>query len=162
MRRVVLVVVILFLFSITGFWIGGFDFRAKAITEIEEIPLEPLPVELVLNDIERSKCLGDCEVSQAKDGNEFLVLDLTVKNLSPSNHLFNPLHVKIRDVNGYSYRHSYFSTFLDNYFSVTTLESGNLASGRLAYELPLDSRGVVLEFDSYYGEPLQSIALADD
>ena len=89
----------------------------------------------------------------------FIIIDFTVKNLSPGDYLFNPLNVKLRDVNGYGHRHSFLGTELDTYFSVTSIAPGKLASGVLAYQIPMDASGLQLELDSYLGKPLHKVVI---
>jgi len=164
MRRVLLIAVVLILFSILGFAIGGFNFRAQVTSDIIETRIteeDPGFVNLKVNYVEQSRCLVDCNIAAAQNGNIIFIVDFTVENHFTDDYLFNPLHTKLRDAQGYAYQRSFFSTELPRYFSVTTIGPGKLARGQLGYEVPATSEVLYFELDSVLGKRIAQLDLSN-
>lgn len=100
---------------------------------------------LIVNSVEKSN--GN-EWDKPKSGNEFVIVNVTIKNGGTSSITYNPFDFKVQNSNG-QITDSAFTT-ID---SDTSLESGELASGgevsgTIAFEQPVGDENLVLIYSA--------------
>lgn len=77
-----------------------------------------------------------------KPGNLFLVTDVTVENVNIQSFSYSPIRFSIKAADGYSYEGEY--TSVDRELEGGDLAAGQMARGRLAFEVPANAKGLTL------------------
>lgn len=100
---------------------------------------------LVVNSIEKN---AGSDFDKPKDGYEFVIVNVTIKNGGSSEISYNPYDFELQNSNG-EITHITFTTVN----SSTALHDGSLASGgqtsgSVAFEAPIDDSGLILKYKS--------------
>ena len=85
---------------------------------------------------------------QAKDGWQFLILDITVENISPKKVSYYTFHFFVQDEHGYLFERHWASSSLPNAFESGDLEPGEIYQGGMVFEVPQASTA----FEMWYSE----------
>ena len=85
---------------------------------------------------------------QAKDGWQFLILDITVENISSKNVSYYTFHFFVQDEYGYLFERHWASSSLPNAFESGDLEPGEIYQGGMVFEVPQASTA----FEMWYSE----------
>lgn len=98
---------------------------------------------LIVNSVEKS---NGSEWDKPKEGNEFVVVDVTIKNGGSSEISYNPFDFKMQNSKGQITDQAITTINID-----TSLNSGNLAaggeiSGTIAFEQPVGDEALVLKY----------------
>ena len=73
---------------------------------------------------------------QVKDGWQFLILDITVENISPKEVSYYNFHFFVQDEHGYLFERHWVSSSLANAFESGDLEPGGSYRAEIAFEVP--------------------------
>jgi uncharacterized protein DUF4352 len=84
------------------------------------------------------------EFSKPKEGNVFLVVDVTIESVDKDPANYNPLYFRVKDADGFEY--SYNFTAPDPTLKSGELSPGDKARGNVAFEVPADAKGLVLSY----------------
>lgn len=87
--------------------------------------------EFTVNSVKRTNTLG---YSTPKSGKEFIVVNVTIKNLGTEEVSYNPFDFKVQDANGAQESTTFAS--LDDNLSSGTLASNGKVSGSMVFEVP--------------------------
>lgn len=98
---------------------------------------------LIVNGIEKS---AGSDFDKPKDGYEFVIVNVTIKNGGSSQISYNPYDFELQNSNG-EITHITFTTVDNN----TALHDGSLASGgqttgSVAFEAPINDSGLILKY----------------
>ena len=85
---------------------------------------------------------------QAKDGWQFLILDITVENINSKNVSYYTFHFFVQDEYGYLFERHWASSSLPNAFESGDLEPGEIYQGGMVFEVPQASTA----FEMWYSE----------
>ncbi len=95
------------------------------------------------------------EFTKPKTGNIFLVVDVTLKNISPSEQQAYSAQFTLRDATGQEYN----ETFFDSQYVPPNgkVEAGSPLRGQISYEVPTSQKHFTLAFVASFGAPGQTI-----
>ncbi|HEY3361814.1 MAG TPA: DUF4352 domain-containing protein [Methanosarcina sp.] len=88
------------------------------------------------------------EVAEAGNGSEFLILNLTLENISPNRtRTYAYMQYKILDPNGSTYEPDFnASEALSKAIDVADVTPGNMRRGEIAFKVPSNNTGLQFEF----------------
>lgn len=116
-------------------------------------------IHLVVEGVERGVDLG--EFYQADPGNEFLVIDLGLKNVADEFvTVSNLLQTRVRDDDNYQYDQTFAGGTTTNTFNDGQFVPGEVERGSVIFEIPVQSSGLELVFDfdvSIFGDVERAI-----
>lgn len=100
---------------------------------------------LIVNTVEKS---AGSEWDKPKSGNEYVIVNVTIKNAGDSEISYNPYDFSMQNSQGQITDSSF--TMID---SDTSLSSGSLASGgeitgTISFEQPIDDEGLILKYST--------------
>jgi len=98
--------------------------------------------EFTVNNVKKAKSLGQFQT--AKTGKEYVVVNVTIKNLGKDEVSYNPFDFKLQDSNG-AQESQTFAT-LDDSLNSGTLASGGKVTGSIPFEAPEGDSGLKLIF----------------
>ncbi len=120
-----------------------------------ELIQSPVPDPMPLSEYAPSNSIGDDVVAddlairvnskrmasviderQVKDGWQFLILDITVENISPKEVSYYNFHFFVQDEHGYLFERHWVSSSLANAFESGDLEPGGSYRAEIAFEVP--------------------------
>ena len=78
-------------------------------------------------------------------GHTFLVVDVTIQNLTRDECPYNPLYFTVRDSQGYEYDVSLVAPSPS--LNAGTLYKGEKVRGNIAFEVPVKARGLVITYE---------------
>lgn len=84
------------------------------------------------------------DIFKPAEGNIFLVADVTVESVDKESAAYNPLYFKVKDADGFEYSTSF--TAPDPTLKSGELSAGDKARGNVAFEVPIDAKGLVLSY----------------
>lgn len=84
------------------------------------------------------------DVFKPKEGNIFLVVDVTIESVDKDAAAYNPLYFDVKDADGFEY--SYNFTSPDPTLKSGELSPGEKARGNVAFEVPAGALGLVLSY----------------
>lgn len=90
---------------------------------------------------ERKAQLGD--FIKAKEGNEFIVTEILIENVSADKVSYNLLYFKAKDTDGFEYTTA---LGMDQPLSAGDLAKGEKARGNVAFEVKKAAKGLVMEY----------------
>lgn len=99
--------------------------------------------EVKVNSVKRNY-VPDYEYSKADDGNELIVVNITVKNIADSSEYFSSYSLNLDD-NGNTNTSSYAD--VDNSFDGTNIAAGKSATGNVVFEIKKDSNNLKLQYE---------------
>lgn len=102
--------------------------------------------ELTVNDVDRTKQLG--EFQTAKSGKEYVVVNVTIKNVGDSQVTYNPLDFKLQDSNGA--QESMTFAVLDDSLNSGELVAGGKVIGSIPFEAPAGDQGLKLIYQGNF------------
>jgi hypothetical protein len=82
-------------------------------------------------------------IVKAKAGNEFIVTEVIIENVSAEKVNYNLLYFKARDGEGFEYTTA---LGMDQPLSAGDLAKGEKARGNVAFEVKKDAKGLILEY----------------
>ncbi len=114
---------------------------ARRIGKVGE-RVESAGTALTVNGVKRADRLSD--LFTPKPGNVYVMVDVTIENVSREKAPYNPLYFKVKDEAGYEYDTTFAAP-------VNSLKSGELAAGEkvrgvAAFEVPSSSKGLLLSY----------------
>lgn len=100
-------------------------------------------IAMTINSAERVAQIGDFQ--KADDGNEFVLIDVTLENVDRDEAPYNPLYFKVKDADGYEY--SAGITMTDNSLKSGDLAKGEKSRGTVSVEVPTGATGLVVSYE---------------
>lgn len=99
---------------------------------------------LTVNSIERNYSTGN-EYLKPEAGKEFVVVTITIENNGKDSINFNTFDFKMQDSNGVQLTED-FSAVSDGKLNSGSLAAGGKVTGKIAYQVPQDDKGLKLLF----------------
>lgn len=122
---------------------GSSDEQTEAEAVVGEIVSDD-EIELVVSNVRSETSLG--MFSEADPGNEFVVVEVAIKNVSDEFiTVSNLLQTRLRDSEGFSYTQTFVGE--GNTFNDGQLAPGEVERGEVAFEVPQDASGLTFTFD---------------
>lgn len=100
---------------------------------------------LIINSVEKS---NGSEWDKPKDGNEFVIVSVTIKNGGSSEISYNPFDFKMQNSQGQITDQAFTTINNDTSLSSGKLAAGGSVSGSIAFEQPTGDSGLVLKYKS--------------
>lgn len=110
--------------------------------------------EFVVNSVRRANALG---YSTPKAGKEYIVVNVTIRNLGTDEVSYNPFDFKVQDADG-AQESSTFAT-LDDSLSSGTLAPNGKVTGSMPFEVPKGSNAKLIFQPSFWSEARIVVAL---
>lgn len=104
--------------------------------------VESSGVALTVNGVQKTDAIGS--FLKAKDGQTFLVADVTIENTSRDKSPYNPMYFKVKDADGFEYTAGLGAD--DKTLKSGELASGEKARGTVAFEVPKDGKGLTVSY----------------
>jgi len=95
--------------------------------------------EFIVNSVRRS---GAFDYNTPKAGKEFVIVNVTIRNLGKNEVSYNPFDFKVQDANGAQENSSFAS--LDDSLNSGTLASGGKVTGSMAFEVPVGDQAKLI------------------
>lgn len=108
--------------------------------------------------VDRAAELG--QFNKAKDGNEFVVAEVLIENVSADKVNYNPLYFKAKDSEGFEVNAELIAG--DQSLKSGDLTKGDKTRGNVAFEVKKDTKGLVMEFKPLVFGESESIKVALD
>jgi len=105
---------------------------------------------ITVNSKRETDTIGD---SQVKENWSFLILDITIENISDRSLTYSYIRFYIQDENGYLFEYHYTISRLENPFEHGSLEPGEGHQGEIAFKIPELSK-LTLWYSPYSGLPV--------
>jgi archaellum component FlaG (FlaF/FlaG flagellin family) len=86
--------------------------------------------------------------STPRSGKEYVILNVTIKNLGKDEVSYNPFDFKVQDANGAQEGTTYVS--LDDNLSSGTLAPGGKVTGSMAFEVPIGDQAKLIFQPSFW------------
>lgn len=121
--------------------------------------IESNGIALTVNSVSATDNVND--VFKPKEGNIFLVADVTIESVDKDPANYNPLYFKVKDADGFEY--SYAFTSPDPSLKSGELSPGDKARGNVAFEVPTGATGLVLSYKAidFSGDEAIEVELGD-
>ncbi|MBS5951182.1 MAG: DUF4352 domain-containing protein [Clostridium sp.] len=100
---------------------------------------------LIINSVEKS---NGSEWDKPKDGNEFVIVSVTIKNGGSSEISYNPFDFKMQNSQGQITDQAFTTINNDTSLSSGKLAAGGSVSGSIAFEQPTGDSALVLKYKS--------------
>ena len=100
---------------------------------------------LIINSVEKS---NGSEWDKPKDGNEFVIVSVTIKNGGSSEISYNPFDFKMQNSQGQITDQAFTTINNDTSLSSGKLAASGSVSGSIAFEQPTGDSGLVLKYKS--------------
>lgn len=101
--------------------------------------------EFTVNSVRRSKVLG---YSTPKAGKEYVIVNVTVRNLGKDEVSYNPFDFKVQDANGAQESSTF--AFLDDSLSSGTLAPEGKVTGSIPFEVPVGDEAKLIFQPSFW------------
>lgn len=98
---------------------------------------------LVVNSVEKS---AGSEWDKPKNGNEFVIVNVTIKNGGSSEISYNPFDFQMQNSQGQITDQAFTTINTDTALNSGSLASGGQVSGTIAFEGPVGDEGLVLKY----------------
>lgn len=98
---------------------------------------------LIVNSVEKS---NGSEWDKPKDGNEFVIVNVTIKNGGSSEISYNPFDFKMQNSKGQITDQAFTTIDTDTSLSSGNLATGGEVSGTIAFEQPVGDEALVLKY----------------
>lgn len=108
----------------------------------EEITLDGAT--LIVNAVEKSA--GE-KYDTPQNGNEYVIVEVTIKNSGTSDLSYNPLYFSMQNSKGQITNYTFTMVNSDTALSSGSLASGGEVSGTLAFEQPIDDTSLILKYE---------------
>lgn len=108
----------------------------------EEITLDGAT--LIVNTVEKST---GTQYDSPQSGNEYVIVEVTIKNSGTSDLSYNPLYFSMQNSKGQITDYSFTMVNSDTALSSGSLASGGEVSGTIAFEQPIDDAGLILKYE---------------
>lgn len=102
----------------------------------------------VINVEKAEKSQGD-ENYKPKDGNEFIFVTVSMKNISMYDILYNCDNFVLFDEDKNEYESDYSKIKSNTTFTKGSIESGSVFTGILCFEVPKESQNLTLQYENY-------------
>lgn len=110
--------------------------------------------EFIVNSVRRAKALG---YSTPKAGKEYIVVNVTIRNLGKDEVSYNPFDFKVQDANG-AQESTTFATLDDSLNSGTLAPNGKVI-GSMPFEIPEGSEAKLIFQPSFWSKDRIVVAL---
>lgn len=110
--------------------------------------------EFVVNSVRRANALG---YSTPKAGKEFVVVNVTIRNLGTDEVSYNPFDFKVQDANGAQESSTFAS--LDDSLSSGTLAPNGKVTGSMPFEVPEGTAAKLIFQPSFWSDSRVVVAL---
>jgi hypothetical protein len=107
-------------------------------------------VVITVNSKRETDTIGD---SQVKENWSFLILDITIENISDRSLTYSYIRFYIQDENGHLFEYHYTTSRLDNPFEHGSLQFGEKHQGEIVFKIPKLSK-LTLWYSPYSGPPV--------
>jgi hypothetical protein len=101
--------------------------------------------EFTVNTVKRSKGMG---YSTPKKGKEFVIVNVTIRNLGQDEVSYNPFDFKVQDANGAQEDETFVS--LDDSLNSGTLAPGGKVTGSIPFEVPIGDKALLIFQPSFW------------
>jgi hypothetical protein len=91
---------------------------------------------------------------EPKEGNRFLIVDLTIENVGTDTVHVNPYYTTVTDNNDYTYNFDGGTIYLNPKFDAVDLQVGKKTMGKVAYQLSSGSEAKEFIYDDKFREPI--------
>ena len=98
---------------------------------------------LIVNSVEKS---SGSEWDKPKEGNEFVIVNVTIKNGGSSEITYNPFDFEMQNSNGQITSQAFTTINSDTSLSSGSLAAGGQVNGTIAFEQPVGDSGLVLKY----------------
>lgn len=112
--------------------------------------------EFVVNSVRRS---GGFNYNTPKAGKEYVIVNVTIKNLGNDEVSYNPFDFKVQDANGAQETET-FAT-LDDSLSSGTLAPGGKVTGSIPFEVPVGDKATLIFQPSFWSSQRVVVDLGD-
>ncbi len=110
--------------------------------------------EFIVNSVSRASALG---YSTPKAGKEFIVVNVTIRNLGTDEVSYNPFDFKVQDANGAQESSTFAS--LDDSLSSGTLAPNGKVTGSMPFEVPTGTDAKLIFQPSFWSDSRIVVAL---
>jgi len=110
--------------------------------------------EFVVNTTRRASAVG---YSTPKSGKEFVIVNVTIRNLGKDEVSYNPFDFKMQDINGAQESEAFAS--LDDDLSSGTLASNGKVTGSMAFEVPTETSAKLIFQPSFWSKERVVVAI---
>lgn len=100
-------------------------------------------VALTVNSVTKASKLG---FYTATTGNTFVIVDITLENLSRPRLSYSMAYLKLKSNDGYSYRANHRS--LEKELQMDTIGPGEIGRGRVSFEVPSNAKGLTFIWET--------------
>ncbi len=101
-------------------------------------------ISLTVHSVKRTSDSGN-QLIVPKQGNEYLVVEVTIENESRETSPYNPLYFKVKDSDSFEYNVS-LMPMIGNALKSGELAQGEKARGTVTFEIPKTVKGLVLSY----------------
>ncbi len=113
--------------------------------------------EFVVNSVRRANTLG---YSTPKSGKEYVVVNVTIRNLGTDEVSYNPFDFKVQDANGAQESSTFAS--LDDSLSSGTLAPNGKVTGSMPFEVPQGTNAKLIFQPSFWSEQRVVVDLGNE
>jgi hypothetical protein len=104
--------------------------------------VEMAGIAVTVNSVEEMKSIGS--YTKAKEGNTFIIADVTIENVDRDKAPYNPFYFRLKDNHGFEYSSSF--TTPDPSLKSGEQAKGEKARGNISFEVPADATNLVLTY----------------
>ena len=105
---------------------------------------------LIVNKVEKSQ---GSEYNKPKDGQEFVIIDVTIKNNDDKEITYTPYDFEVQNSKGNITNITFTTANTDTALSSGKLASGGTVTGTIAFEEPIDDLELILKYKtSFFGD----------
>lgn len=101
--------------------------------------------EFIVNSVKRSGAFG---YNTPKAGKEYVIVNVTIRNLGSDEISYNPFDFKVQDANGAQENETFAS--LDDSLSSGTLAPGGKVTGSMPFEVPIGDKALLIFQPSFW------------
>ncbi|OJV92358.1 MAG: hypothetical protein BGO39_30990 [Chloroflexi bacterium 54-19] len=105
---------------------------------------------LTVNVVQKSENFSGDAIDQAKSGNTFIAVDLTIGSQKNSGVSANALYATLKDSQGYSYNTGIFGDKQPSLKGTNDIPNGDKVRGWVTFEVPKTASGFTLEYGQLF------------
>jgi hypothetical protein len=105
---------------------------------------------LTVNDVQKSENFSGDIIDQAKSGNTFIAVDLTIGSQKNSGVSANALYATLKDGQGFSYNTGIFGDKQPSLKGTNDIPNGDKVRGWVTFEVPKTASGFTLEYGQLF------------
>jgi hypothetical protein len=112
--------------------------------------------EFIVNSVRRS---GAFDYNTPKAGKEYVIVNVTIRNLGKDEIDYNPYDFKVQDANGAQESETF--AILDDSLNSGTLAAGGKVTGSIPFEVPIGDKALLIFKPSFWGNQRVVVDLGD-